>query len=1063
MSSVLLTRFEPLRQGRRVLNLAAVLLLFCQASLAQQVSGKVVSENDEPLPGVNVLMQGTTIGTTTDAVGEYVLDINGPNTVLVFSFIGYKTERITVGTQTKINVKLTPDLTTLNEVVVIGYGTQKKVNVTAAVATIASEDVTSRQSPNTISLLQGRVPGLQIVQNSGQPGAENNDIRIRGQGTFSSAGSNPLILIDGVEGRLDLLNPNMIAEISVLKDAASAAIYGSRAANGVILVTTKKGTEGRLNIDYSYTYSNQVPSIKIDRVTNAVDYMELMNKAIAHSNRQPTWIYTPEQIEAYRQGAITDPEQYPSYDWTKALIRSAPIHKHFLGLNGGKGGTTFNVGFGVLDETGLLLNTDYKRYDAQVNFKSNLGSRVTIGSDISMAKGKRHDTALTTGNTGPELIDSNASEDQMLSAYAAPPLTKPVLPDGRFTAYAFPNHGGNKNPIAIATDGGGKTFDNNYLLFSPYVSVNILEGLTADVKGAVKFQEEMAKALVVSSYGYEWFPDANGVHNQVSVWNGGTNSLAQRNTRENQYTLFGTLKYNKTFAGGHNLNALLGYQQENYRYDRLDAYRTRMPSKKLWELAAGAAASQTTGSNAYEWATQSLFGRVSYDYKGRYLLEASFRDDASSRFPKNNRVAFFPSVSAGWRIAEEAFMSSQNWVDELKLRGSWGQLGNQNIGYYPYQDVLQISVGPGTPVRHDEVLDYNFNGTVNQGISKRSLNNPNIKWETTTVTDIGLDYSFFNSKLFGSVDWYQKETKNILRSLQIPDNIGLEAPTINDGIMRNRGWEFILGHKNHVGAFNYSVSANLEAYKNKLVRYGAREINGVNLRQEGLPYNQYYILIQDGVYQNQAEINNGPATPYTTIAPAPGDLKYKDISGPDGVPDGKVDLAYDRKPVDGIFPKFNYGLNLSASYKSFDLTIFAQGVYGRKTYVTGWGVSPFNQASAPPTWWKTKAWDGEGTSNSIPAIYVDSGYTPNSQNSTFWLGNSSYLRIKNIQLGYTLPSKWSSKIRMQNFRVFASADNLKTFTKFFQGLDPERTATTSARAAIYPQTTIYSFGLRATF
>jgi TonB-linked SusC/RagA family outer membrane protein len=1058
MSSTLLKRFSCPRQVRLILNLAAIFLLFCQASLAQEISGKVVTENDEPLPGVNVILEGTTIGTTTDAAGEYVLAVSGSNPALVFSFIGYKTERIAVGTQTKIDVKLTPDLKTLNEVVVVGYGVQKKVNMTAAVATISSEDVTSRQSPNTISLLQGRTPGLQIVQNSGQPGAESNDIRIRGQGTFSSAGSNPLILIDGVEGRLDLLNPNMIAEVSVLKDAASAAIYGSRAANGVILVTTKKGKEGRLNIDYSYTYSNQDPSIKIDRVTNAVDYMELMDKAIDHSGRQPTWYYTPDQIEAYRQGAITDPEQYPSYDWTKALIRKAPIHKHFLGLNGGKGGTTFNVGFGVLDETGLLLNTDYKRYDAQINFKSNLGSRVTFGSDISMAKGKRHDTALTTGSTGPDLIDSNSSEDQMLSAYAAPPLTKPVLPDGRFTAYAYPNHGGNKNPIAIATDGGGKNFDNSYLLFSPYMSVNILEGLTADVKGAVKFQEEMAKALVVSSYGYEWFPDANGIHNQVSVWNGGVNSLAQRNTRENQYTLFGTLKYNKTFANNHNLNALLGYQQESYRYDRLDAYRTRLPSKNLWELAAGTAASQTTGSNAYEWAIQSFFGRVSYDFKGKYLFEASFRDDASSRFPKDNRWALFPSLSAGWRIAEESFMSNMKWIDELKLRGSWGQLGNQNIGNYPYQNILQISTGPG-----DEVLDYNFGGTINQGISRRSLNNANIKWETTTVTDVGLDFSFFNSKLFGSVDWYEKTTKDILRSLQVPDHIGLDAPTINDGIMQNKGWEFIVGHKNHIGAFGYSISANLEAYKNKLVRYGAREISGVNLRQEGLPYNQYYVLLQDGVYQNQAEIDNGPITSYTSIAPKPGDLKYQDISGPDGVPDGKVDLTYDRKPVDGIFPKFNYGMNLSASYKSFDLTIFLQGVYGRKTYVTGWGVSPFNQASAPPSWWMTKAWDGEGTSNTIPAVYVDSGYTPNSQNSTFWLGNSSYLRIKNIQLGYTLPVAWASKVRMQNFRVYASADNLKTFTKFFQGLDPERTATNSARAAIYPQATIYSFGVRATF
>ncbi len=1041
------------------LGIGVVLLLFCNATWAQQVTGKIISDEGESLPGVSVMIEGTATGTSTDANGDFSLTIDNPNATLVFSFIGYKTEKIPVDNRTTINVTLHADVQTLNEVVVVGYGTQKKVNMTAAVSTVSGEEITSRQAPSTISLLQGRTPGLQITQNSGLPGDESNQIRIRGQGTFSSAGSNPLVLIDGIEGKLELLNPNVIEDISVLKDAASAAIYGSRAANGVILVTTKKGKEGRLSIDYNYNYSSQDPSIKIDRVTNSVEYMELMNKAIDHSGRQTQWRYTDEQIELYRQGAINNPAQYPSADWTSYLIRRAPIHKHFLSINGGKAGTTFNVGLGVLDETGLLLATDFKRYDTQVNFKTNLGGRVTFGSNISMARGKRHDTAITTGNTGPQLIDANTSEDQMLSAYAAPPTSTPTLADGsgRFTAYAFQNKGGNKNPIAIATDGGGKEFVNSYLLFSPYINVKILDELTAEVKGSVRFEEEMAKALVVSSVGYEFFPDANGVYNQASIWNGGAISLAQRNTRENQYTLFGTLNYKKTFSTVHNVSALLGYQQESYRYDRLDAYRTKLPSKELWELASAPAASQTTGSNAYEWGIQSFFGRVNYDYAGKYLLEVSFRYDASSRFPKSNRWGLFPSVSAGWRISEEAFMQDIAWLDELKFRGSWGQLGNQNIGNYPYQDILYISMGPD-----DEVLDYNFGGTLSQGISRRSINNANIKWETTTVTDFGLDFAFFNSRLFGSVDWYKKTTKDILRSLQVPDHIGVNAPTINDGILQNTGWEFSVGHRNKIGDFSYSVNANLETYRNKLIRFGAREISGVNIRQEGLPYNTYYVLLQDGIYQNQAEIDGGPAPSYTSIAPKPGDLKYKDISGPDGVPDGRIDLTYDRTPVEGVFPKFNYGMNLSASYKNFDLSVFVQGVYGRKTYVTGWGVSPFNQASAPPTWWKTDAWDGEGTSNSIPHVYVDSGYTPNSQNSTFWLGNSSYLRIKNIQLGYTFPAAWSQKVKIQSLRVYTAADNLATFTKFFQGLDPERTATNSARAAIYPQATIYSFGVRAT-
>ena len=1033
------------RHWNGVFCLGFFLILLVNASQAQQISGKVTAEGGEATPGVNVIVEGTSVGTTTNATGDYSLNVDNTDAVLVFSFIGYKTERVPVNSRTTIDVTLLPDVLTLGEVVVVGYGTQKKTSMTSAVSTISSDEVVSRQAPNTISLLQGRTPGLQIVQNSGLPGAESNQIRIRGQGTFSSAGSNPLVLIDGVEGKLELLNPNVIEDISVLKDAASAAIYGSRAANGVILVTTKKGKEGKLSIEYNYNYSSQDPSIKIDRITDPIEYMELTNKAIDFSNLNPQRYYSDEEIEMYRDGSI------PTADWTDYLIRTAPIHKHFLNINGGKDGTTFNVGFGILDETGMLLGTDYTRYDAQINFKSNLGGRVTFGNNISVARGKRHDTAFQTGNasTPAQLLTSDASEDQMLSAYAAPPLSIPVLPDGsgRFNGTLAPvleNKGGNKNPLAIANGGGGKEWISSYILFSPYLNVKIIEGLSAEIKGAVRFEEEVGKAFVAETPLYEFFAP----HNFSGV-TASDNSMFQRNTRENHYTFFGTLNYTKTIAGSHNIGILGGYQQESYRNDQLDAFRNNFPTTDLREISAGSPAGLNNAGTAYEWAIQSYFGRVNYDFKNKYLLEASFRNDASSRFPEGNRWAFFPSVSAGWRISEESFLTSAGWVDEIKLRGSWGRLGNQNIGNYPYQNALEPQI-------------YNFNSTLVQGIVEEDLVNTNIKWETTTVTDIGLDFALLNSKIFGSVDWYEKTTSDILRDLQIPQHVGLDAPTINDGILENTGWEFILGHRNKIGDFNFSITANLETYQNKLVRFGAREIDGVNLREEGLPYDQYYILINDGVYQNQEEIDNGPTPAYSgNTAPKPGTLKFRDISGPDGVPDGVVDLNYDRTPVDGVFPKFNYGINLTADYKGFDLSVFVQGVHGRKTYVTGWGVAPFQQSAAPPIWWRG-AWDGEGTSNSIPHIFMD-GYAPNNPVSTFWLGNSSYLRLKNIQLGYTIPTAWAKKVLLQSFRVYVSADNLYTRTKFFQGLDPERATSESERAAIYPQSTIYSFGARVTF
>ncbi|HEX8041836.1 MAG TPA: TonB-dependent receptor, partial [Chryseosolibacter sp.] len=969
----------------------------------------------------------------------YAINVQQANASLVFSFIGYKTQTVPVGNQTTVNVTLTPELRALEEVVVVGYGTQKKTSMTSAVSTITSDEVVARQAPNTISLLQGRTPGLQIVQNSALPGDESNQIRIRGQGTFSSAGSNPLVLIDGVEGKLELLNPNMIEDISVLKDAASAAIYGSRAANGVILVTTKKGKEGRLNVEYNYTYSIQNPSVKIDRITDPVEYMQLVNKAIDFSNMNAQWRYTDDQIAMYSADTI------PTSDWTSYLIREAPVHKHFLNENGGKGGTTFNAGLGILDETGLLLATDYKRYDAQINFKSNLGGRVTFGNNISIARGKRHDTVFDR-SVPSQLLTSDASEDQMLAAYAAPPLSTPVLPDGsgRFTGLVLPNKGGNKNPIAVANGGGGKEWLNTYLLFSPYLDVKITDDLTAGVKGAFRFEEEMGKALLAVTDTYEFFAPHN-----LSGSTASANSLFQRNTRENQFTLYGTLNYNKTFGEAHTVQALVGFQQESYRQDQLDAFRTNLASKALWEIDAGPPSVQNNNGTAFEWAMQSFFGRANYDFKGKYLFEASFRDDASSRFPEGNRWAFFPSLSAGWRIAEESFFDGVRFVDQLKVRGSWGRLGNSNIGNYPYQYALESQT-------------YDFNGALVQGITEEDLVNANIKWETTTVTDVGLDFSLFNEKLFGSADWYQKTTTDILRGLQIPQHVGLDAPTINDGILENKGWEFILGHKNKIGDFHYGINANFETYKNKLIRFGAREISGVNLREEGLPYNQYYVLINDGVYQTQQEIDDGPTPAYSgSVKPKPGTLKFRDVSGPDGVPDGQIDLTYDRVPVEGLFPKFNYAMNITADYKSFDLNVFVQGVQGRRTYVTGWGVAPFQQAAAPPIWWRG-AWDGEGTSNTIPHIYMD-GYAANNPVSTFWLGNSSYLRIKNVQLGYTFPASLVKKVLMQNLRVYIAADNLYTRTKFFQGLDPERTASGSARAAIYPQATIYSCGVRAIF
>ncbi|MFC0321857.1 MULTISPECIES: SusC/RagA family TonB-linked outer membrane protein [Olivibacter] len=999
-----------------------------------------VSDSDGPLGGVSIKIVGTKRGVVTDANGMFTIKAAANQTLMV-SYLGYVTQEIPVHNETLFEITLVPDAAALDEVVVVGYGTQKKVNLTGAVAAISSEELTTRQAPNTTSLLQGRAPGVQITQNSGQPGAENANIQIRGMGTFSGAGNNPLILIDGVEGNLNNLNPNVIENISVLKDAASASIYGSRAANGVILVTTKSGRAGRLNIDYSYNYSRQKATSMYDRVTNSVQFMELLNKAINHTGTSSNQLYSDEQIEAYRQGSSIDPDRYPNYDWMDAVFRTAPMQQHFLSVNGGQDGTTYNFGLGYLSQEGMLIATGYKRYDAQLNFKTNLGGRVTFGTNISLSKGGRYETALN-GN-----FDGNTTEDQILSALAANPTFKPKLPDGsgRYASKAYIFESGNKNPIAIA-ENGGKTTDNYYALASSYINVDILPGLKGELKGAVRYQDGQSKVHVVGIPAYLYQPDENGEYIYNTQYNGtvGENNLTVRGERELQLTYYLNFNYTKSFDNVHNISALLGYNQETFKYDRLQGFRRNAPTDNLTELDAYSSAGQIAEGQAYEWAIKSLYGRLNYNYKERYLFEANFRYDGTSRLPTGRRWGFFPSASIGWRLSEESFLKGSEWVNNLKIRFSWGQLGNQNIGNYPYQAIL-------SPV------EYNIGGALQQGMSLEDLNNTNLKWETTTATNIGLDFDLFKSSVFGSVDWYTKRTTDILRTLQVPDFIGLNGPTVNRGEMKNSGLEVLLGYQNRLNALNYKIQANFETYKNELVKFGAREIdNGSGLiRQEGLPYNSYFMYVFDGIYQTQEEIANGP-TPISALT-KPGDMRYKDISGPGGVPDGKID-ANDRTVVDGAFPDFNYGLTFSADYKNFDFSFFVQGVEGRKIYVREWGIAPFRQSSPPPKFW-LNAWDGPGTSNTIPHIFNEN-YAPNTQVSTWWLQDASYLRIKNIQVGYTLPNQLVNKIGFQRLRIYLSGDNLFTFTKFFDGGDPERLAANS-RMAIYPQAKIYTMGIKA--
>lgn len=982
------------------------------------VSGTVSDENGQTLPGVNIIEKGTTNGTTSNAAGQFSLSVTGESSVLVFSFIGYVTREIAVGSQTSIELSLSPDVTALEEVVVIGYGEQKKVNLTGAVATVSSDELIKRPAPNVQNLLQGKVPGLQVVQNSGQPGDDGATMMIRGLGTFSDVGNSPLVLIDGIVGDMTNLNADNIESISVLKDAASASIYGARAANGVILITTKKGASGAMTIDYRASFQLQQPTALPELVTNSADYMEYYNAARLRSNQSA--LFTQQEIDAYRNA--TDRVKYPNFDWIGEMVGNAPAQNHYLSASGGSDKTTYNIAFGYLDQDGVVGGHDYKRYNFNVNVDSKVKEAVTIGGTIALTDKSIHEPTYTDDNF-------------MLSIYSRNPTTSVYVPDGsgHFAGNYRQGVPSNRNPESILAS-GGSLFEKYNIAAQSYIDVNITKDLTWSVKGAANFNSDFSK---LRDHPVDVYFFSTGVYQN----NGNSTTIGVRDNFNQSLltTLYSTLNYSKHFGADHTLSALVGYNQESFRNRFLQGIRTTFPADDLTELDAGSLNGQSNSGTSYEWAIQSVFGRVNYDYKERYLLEANFRYDGTSRIYRANRWGLFPSVSAGWRLSNEAFLQDNAWLDNLKIRGSWGKLGNQNIGNYPYQDILSVTTYPF------DVLE--------QGVVQTRLTDKNLRWETTAITDVGLDFSIKNGLLSGSFDWYNKVTDDILYEIEIPLSIGLTGPTVNYAKMQNKGFEFELTHSNRIGEFQYAVNVNFSTNKNEVLKVKAPYYDTNNTIQEGLPWMSNYMVEWIGIFQSDQDIADSPTQPYN---PKPGDLKFKDQNG-----DGKID-ADDRVVVDGAYPDFIYAGGLNLSWKRFDVSAFFQGLQGSKFFVDRWGTVPFTQGAAPTKEFAENAWTEDNKSTTHPAMYQD-GYGPvTGTRSTYFLQDASYLRLKNLVIGYTVPQSITQKVRMKDLRVYLSADNLLTFTKY-PGADPERLGVGRQRFATYPQIKIFTAGLNLKF
>lgn len=1004
-----------------------------------KVSGVVTDEAGEPLIGVSVLVKGTTLGNITDLNGRFSLDVP-EGSILEISYIGYKTQSIKAQRE-PMNIVLKEDAQKLDEVVVVGFGTQKKVNLTGSVSAVTGDDISKRPVANAAILLQGQIPGLRVNQGLGQPGGEGTSFRIRGQGTFSSAGSDPLILINGVPGSMTNLDPSVIESVSVLKDAASAAIYGARAANGVILVTTKQGAVGdKVHISYHGNVGLHTPTKLYDRVTNSVEYMELANLAWKNSGTGKQ--YTQDQINLYRNN-VGD-SQYPNFDWQDYMFRTAVVQTHNLSMAGSTEKTTYNVALNFVDQPGTMRGFKYRKYNATIDLTARITNFIKVGTYANLMYGETEQPR-------------QGQNDAFLSTLSQAPTYMPWLPDDgtgirRWTssAYSFESH--NKNMPAIIGDNAMKRDDNFDINAQLWLEINLAKGLTWYTKGAARLQSNKSKDWRGSTtYTYDYHTGERS-----SELDKGGLGLSVGDGRRFYTNLYSYLKYDLSLVdNAHNFSLMVGYNQESEKYETLNAYRKDF-AFDLPVLNAGGTADWSNSGGEEEWAIQSLFGRFNYDFKERYLFEANMRYDGTSRISDENRWGVFPSFSVAWRATEEEFIKNLNlnWLNNFKLRGSWGQLGNQNIGLYPYQAMISgVDNYPFTKTSDGVIIGY----------QQTAYANRNIKWETTTITDIGFDLQVFDG-LSVTFDWYKKTTDDILRSSQVSSLLGLSAPTVNNGSVENKGIEVALNYANMVKGgtfrgFRYNAGVYFDRSRNKLTEFGAEEIGSYSIKREGLPYDEYYMLECIGVFADQAEINASPKQFNDNTQP--GDLKYKDISGPDGKPDGVID-NYDRRTFSGRFPGFEYGINASATWKGFDLSLIGQGVADKKYYTTDWGVQPFMQGSSPNKDYIKHMWTEENPYGAKhPKLYwQDMGGGKNTRPNSYYLKDASFFRLKNVTLGYTLPRVWTEKANISKVRIYFSGDNLLTLTPY-KGLDPERNG--DGRDAIYPQNRIYSFGLNVEF
>ncbi|MEG3655838.1 TonB-dependent receptor [Arenibacter palladensis] len=962
-------------------------IIVAEEKLVQQViSGTVTDDKGQPLPGANVVEKGTTNGVTADFDGSFTIIPKNESPVLVISYVGFSTQEVVVDGQTNLSISMNEDAAGLEEVVIVGYGTQKKINLTGAVETIDSEDINWKPVGQTSMALQGVAAGVTVTQNSGQPGNDGGTIRIRGIGTLGTAGQAPLVLVDGVETNLNTVDPSDIQNISVLKDAASAAIYGSRAANGVILVTTKRSTSNEIKVNYNGYLGSQTPT-DLPQLVSGLDHMLLLNEANQNLGQSPT--FQESYIEEYRRNSPSD--LYPDTDWQELTLKTGWIQNHSFDVSGGSDPVQFRVSYNRFDQTGLIANTSYTRNSIRINTDIKPSDQLTFKIDIKGSDEKDIEPAVGANNV---FYNMNGR---------VPANQEGILSDGRWGQGWL-----GANSIAYAHDSGTSRVRDYSAIINLQGEWKPFSGFKINLMYAPEFQIQNGKKFTRTIETY--FGDG-----RLAYLNPNINSLVQGNAQTKTENFRALVNYNKALQA-HNFNVLGGYEQIGTHYESFQASRENFPFEDFQQLSLGSEINQGADGSGFENSLRSIFSRLNYDYKGKYLIEANLRYDGSSRFASGRKYGLYPSFSLGWRITEENFLKESEFLNNLKMRASWGRLGNQNIGNYPFASSVYLEQG------------YILNEIAVPGASLTELGNPDISWETTEMSNVGIDIGFLN-KFSITADYYIRNTEDILLNLPIPLTVGLGSPFQNAGKVKNTGWDLGITHSNTVGDLNYGVTFTLADVKNEIVdlKDSGPFIADRTIRTVGQPIDALYGYETDGLFQTQEEVDQH-ATQFGGQV-APGDIKYVDQNG-----DGEITADGDRVVFGSSIPRYTYSLNLNASYKGFDLSMFFQGVGKADSYRDRSGVWAFYVGSTALVQHLDR-WTPENTDASYPRLTF--AYPNNEQVSDYWKLNAAYLRLKNLQLGYSIPNKSFDNSFIDGVRFYVSGQNLFTIDKFLKGLDVE--------------------------